>query len=164
MDLDKCLERLAGSDEHLLKPPSGIPSIPATVQLPDDVRAFYERAGGAMLFQQRDFSIEVVPAAEFVRANPIIRLCDGEYDISFDWFIIARSGRTQYVTIDCNPQRLGHCYDSFWDVHALRGDSRVIAVSFTEFLDRFLNNTDDIWYWTRDDFVPHGDAYDGIPE
>ncbi len=164
MDIEQCLERLAGSDEHLLKPPAGIPRIPETVQLPDDVRAFYERAGGAVLFQHHRFSIEVVPPAEFVRANPVIRLTDGEYDISFDWFIIAHEGGTEYVTIDCNPQRLGRCYNSRWDIHASRGNCPGIAASFTEFLDRFLNNRDDIWYWNRDDFVPDGDAYDGIPE
>jgi hypothetical protein len=80
-------------------------------------------------------------------------------DISYDWFIIGKSSE-QYITIDLNPDRLGRCYDSFWDRHGVPADCQIIAKSFTDLLQKLFDGNGDYWYWLKDDFTYIGDAYD----
>ena len=124
---------------------------------------FYERAGGAILFRDEPYDIEIVRPEDFVRGNPEILQDPAEYDISHNWFIVAKS-EPQYITIDLAPGRLGRCYDSFWETHALRGDTAIIARSFTELLVHLLKAEGQGLYWLADDFESRGDAYDGVPE
>lgn len=74
---------------------------------------------------------------------------------------MARSGAVEAISVDCSPQRLGLCYDSFWDRHGVVGDCAVLARSFTELLQRLFEARGGYWYWLRDDAPNYGDAYDG---
>ena len=65
MTNQSCLDAIAGSDEHVLPPAAGMPTLLAGVELTAGVRTFYERAGGATLYRRRDFSIDIVPSGEF---------------------------------------------------------------------------------------------------
>lgn len=163
MALDDCITFIRDSDSCILKEPSTLPEIPDGLKLPEDLRHFYEQAGGAVLFQGADHSIEIVEPVDFVRANPVIRGEPGEYDVSYNWFIVAQS-EPQYISIDLNLGRAGRCYDSFWDRHALRGDCPIISHSFTELLQRLIEGKGPCLFWLADDFVSMGDAYDDVPE
>lgn len=159
MSVRDLIDQLVSRDLCGAAPSHGFPQIPKELHLPDDVREFYELAGGAILFRGTKYPIEIVHPAEFVRANPVIAGGDFPEDISFDWFIIAKSG-DQYVTIDLHPERLGRCYDSFWDRHGVAGECAIVATSFTELLERLFEASGELWYWLREDYSPIGDAYD----
>jgi hypothetical protein len=141
---------------HVL-PPAGMPVF-AGYNLPDDVLAFYSACGGLEFYSDLAYGMDIVSPSNFTRANPVIRGCQGEGDISYDWFIVAKKGE-QYITIDLGRERFGRCYDSFWDRHALRGSSPIIALSFRELIERLINSKGEHWYWLRSDFRPYGDAY-----
>lgn len=111
------------------------------------------------MFAQQPCAITLVSPKDFVKANPVIAGVEGSGDLSADWFIVAKSGE-QYVTIDLDPNRLGRCYDSFWDRHAVAGSCPVIARSFRELVEKLIGSRGKQFFWTLPDFVSYGDAYD----
>ena len=142
-------------------PPQSVPTIRPDHKLPGDVRSFYGSCGGAVLFQHSSFPTFIVPPGGLVRANPVIVGEPCEYDISASWYIIASDGSdSQKMTIDLSEDRLGRCYDSFWDRHAVAGSSTIIARSFSEFVERSLASGGKHLYWLQEDFATYGDAYD----
>ena len=138
-------------------PQRGVPEL--SMEIPSDLAEFYHLSGGAALFRGEPYSIEIVRPTQFVRANPIIIREDGEGDISFDWFIVART-EEQYITIDLAPGRLGRCYDSFWDRHGVAGECQVVANSFESLLQQLIKSRGGYWYWLEESFHKLGDAYD----
>lgn len=64
------------------------------------------------------------------------------------------------MSIDCAAGRLGRCYDSSWDRHGVVGECTVVALSFTELLQRLLNAQGTRWYWLTSEAPAYGDAYD----
>ncbi|MCA9039663.1 MAG: hypothetical protein KDA65_04875 [Planctomycetaceae bacterium] len=151
------MEKLSQYEDCHIRPPSGRPSFVET--LPDDLDEFYHSCGGVSLFDAADYSIDIVAPNEFVRANPVIALDDGRDDISYDWYIIGKSGE-QYITIDLNEKRRGRCYDSNWDCHAVAGSCPIIAKSFTELFERLIESRGLAWFWLSENFSGLGDAYD----
>ncbi|MHC5354591.1 SMI1/KNR4 family protein [Myroides sp. LJL115] len=121
---------------------------------------YLQNYSSIVLFQNTEYSIKIVGADEFTRANPVIVGEDVEDDISYNWYIIAHDNNSQYISIDLTKDRLGYCYDSFWDRHGLVGEQPIIAKSFTELLKRLYNSKGKSWYWTESDFSFYGDAYD----
>lgn len=143
--------------------PNGLPIIDEDKHvLPNDLREFYSLCGGLVLFENEKYPIYLVPPDKFVLANPIIvgEVC--EEDISSNWYIICNDGTDEYLTIDLHEDRLGKCYDSFFDRHGLVGESQIIATSFTDLLERLVQNKGKYLYWLKSDFVSLGDAYDEI--
>lgn len=121
---------------------------------------FYGLCGGVVLFKSASYSTAIVSPREIVPANPAIIGKQIDDDISSSWYILADDLNGDYFTIDLSRERLGRCYDSFWDSHAQVSDCKVIAVSFTDFLSRMLNNAGRHWYFLQPEFVSLGDAYD----
>jgi antitoxin YokJ len=159
MTIAELIESASREPRCVVLPGVGQPKIPEGVRLPADLSAFYGMCGGIELFHTDNYGIRIVSASEFIRANPVIVGDDCADDISYDWFIIARA-HEQYVTIDTNPQRLGRCYDSFWDRHGVPGECPVIAMSFLELFESLLRSRGAYWYWLQNDFQGKGDAYD----
>jgi antitoxin YokJ len=161
--IEHLITRIQLDERCALLPVAGHPAVAPKHTLPTDVRAFYDRCGGAILFGEF-WQIRVVPPTEFVRANPVIvgELC--EDDISSDWYIFGRQGdgSTQLFTIDLDKTRQGRCYDSFWDSYGLIGSTPIIAVSFTDFIERALWGQGDEFWWKKDTFTSLGDAYDDM--
>jgi hypothetical protein len=121
---------------------------------------YLENYSGVELFSTAEYTTKVFGVEDFKRANPILVGGDVQDDISYNWFIIATAGNTQYITIDLAKERLGVCYDSFWDRHGVVGAQPIIANSFMELLQALYNNKGECPYWLKDDFQPLGDAYD----
>jgi hypothetical protein len=160
MSVLNIIQKIKATPDCKVLPPNGIPHIEDNLQLPEDVRIFYESCGGIILFEHADYRTNIVPPQEFVLANPVIVGERCEEDISSNWYIVANDGKGEYLTIDLDPSRLGRCYDSFYDRHGVVGESQIIALSFTELLERLMRNKGQYWYWLENDFISLGDAYD----
>ncbi len=81
-------------------------------------------------------------------------------DRSDYWYLLARGSSGEGISIDLHPDRLGRCYDSFWDRHGLAGSCPVIALSFLDLLTRLMDSGGAHWYWLEADFGSLGDAYE----
>lgn len=68
--------------------------------------------------------------------------------------------KNNYITIDLEKERLGRCYDSFWDRHGVVGECAVIAQTFTELVSQLYSNQGKSLFWLDDKFNYLGDAYD----
>jgi len=99
------------SDCNLLSP-DGLPAVRDPHILPSDLRAFYAVCGGAVLFKNAVFPMEIVTPKQFTLANPVIfarvnkeHLTRIEDDISWSWYIIGCGLNSQYITIDLSLER-----------------------------------------------------------
>lgn len=165
MSIKEILQKINETEYCKFYPPQGLPeNIEQGDVLPKDLLEFYTICGGVELFTNVDFGVSIVPSDKFVLANPIIVGEKCEYDISSHWYIFGDLGSGNYLSIDLHPDRLGKCYDSHWDSHGVVGSSTVVAISFTDLLNRILvsKGEGESWYWYSDDFESLGDAYDGI--
>ncbi len=145
-------------------PPRGRPAVRAGDVLPDDVGRFYDRCGGAIIRVGHPYGLELRRSDQLLQSNPLLVQDDLPGDISEHWYVIANGvgSGIDLISIDLHPARLGRCYDSFWDVHASPGNCAVVAVSFTDLLDRAMRSHADVWWWTENDFEGLGDAYDDV--
>jgi hypothetical protein len=164
MVLEQLIKKIKTIPDCVVYPPNGLPDIEEKYQLPDDIKEFYHLCGGVCLYINGECTANIVPSNEFIPANPVIVGERCEDDITSNWYIIANDGNGDYLTIDLKEERLGRCYDSFWDRHGIVGECPIIANSFIELLEHLIDNKGQYWYWLRDDFETYGDAYDGIIE
>lgn len=161
MGIKDVLTQIAATANCRILPVADWPTISQHHALPEDLREFYSLCGGATLFESATFRTIVSTPEQVVLANPIIVGELYEDDISSTWYIITSDGSDgRKMTIDLSSERLGRCYDSFWDRHAVVGSSVIIALSFTEFLHRSLAYGGDGYYWWSEAFNSYGDAYD----
>ncbi|MFG6487199.1 SMI1/KNR4 family protein [Roseateles sp. BYS78W] len=158
--IQRLLEAVSELQGCTVLPSRGQPFVSRELALPDDLKAFYERCGGLRLFEQSPCPFEILGPDEFEPANLAILGLGLQQDISDDWYLLARSGSQQSVSIDLHPSRLGHCYDSFWDRHAVAGSSTVIALSFSKLLQQTVAFAGRGLYWLEPGFKDLGDAYD----
>lgn len=159
-EIQRILEQIRRTPRCAVAPRSQLPVVREEDRLPDDLLEFYTLCGGVRLFEDRDYSIRIVDPGEIVRSNPEIVGFECPEDISDSWYIVARGGREEAISVDCNPKRLGRCYDSFWDRHGVPGACVIVALSFTELLARLLDNQGGYWYWLVDGGPGYGDAYE----
>lgn len=166
MDMASLVVRIQRTPRCRVYPPDGLPTIKSEHVLPDDLISFYKLCGGADLFEpeRNTYGILIVPPRKLVLANPVImeglseeELATTSDDVSWSWYIIGEAANSQYITIDLSRERLGRCYDSFWEVHP--GNSPIIASTFTDLLVHLLENRGEHFYWLRQDFNPLGDAH-----
>lgn len=160
-ELQRILDQIARTADCKVAPPRGQPILRKSDRLPDDLTEFYRLCGGVNLFEHSTYPIRIVGPEELVRSNPEIVGTDCPYDISDSWYIVTRGGREEALSIDCSGDRLGRCYDSFWDRHGVAGDCRIVALSFTELMRRLFESRGGYWYWLADGGPGYGDAYDG---
>lgn len=162
MDILKTLEKIKKTSNCIVHSPCGMPILGEKVVLPDDLRLFYENCGGISFFTDKKYGFTIVSPKEMVLANPIIvgELC--EEDISSKWYIVCKDMEGNYITMDLAIERLGRCYDSFWDRHGVVGECAVVANNFTELLINLYNNKGKSLYWLDKSFKYLGDAYDKI--
>lgn len=165
--LSNLLDSIRQTPDCEITQPDGLPEIHSNHVLSEDVIEFYTLCGSISLFRSSAYSIEIYPPQRLILANPVIfigvnenELRASKNDISWSWYIVAQGENNQFITIDFAPERLGRCYDSFWDTHAMPGSSQIIARSFTELLVKLFAGAGNHWYWLQQDFYSIGDAYD----
>jgi len=159
--LEELLESIRATPACHLLPSAGRPRIREDV-LPDDLVEFYDRCGGAVLFAESDYRLDVSQPSVLTPSNIEILGEAATGDISDHWYIIARSRHDQKFSIDLHRARLGRCYDSFWDRHGIVGSCPVVAESFTDLLGRALAARGGYWWWLEEGWASLGDAYDKI--
>lgn len=165
MSIKELIEKIKVMSDCKVYQPMGLPELEDDRhKLPEDVVEFYENCGGMSLFISEGYVANIVEPNEFKLANPIIvgELC--EDDITSEWYVIVNDGNGDYLTIDLSNNRIGRCYDSYWDRHGVVGECPIIAKTFTELLERLILNEGKRWYWLREDFISMGDAYDNVDE
>ncbi len=162
MEILELIDKIRNTPDCIVHSPCGLPIINNKNELPDDLKMFYENCGGITFFSNREYVFTIVSPEEFVLANPVIigELC--EEDISSEWYIICKDTECNYITIDLAKQRIGRCYDSFWDRHGVAGECAIIATTFTELISRLFRNRGQSLFWLERDFVYIGDAYDEV--
>jgi hypothetical protein len=127
---------------------------PAVPDLPHDLARFIARCGGVVT------PADVSVGSRVVQAQQLLGLGD-DNDRSAPWFVIAEdddSSTALRAVIDLDPQRLGRVYDGFWDRLGVAGSMPVIALSFSDLLERLVLSGGEP-YWADDD-LELGDAYD----
>jgi hypothetical protein len=128
---------------------------PALAGAPHDVARFLERCGGVVTGAGITVGSRVLPAQE-----AIIGERDDD-DRSAHWFVIAEdddSSTALRAVIDLDPRSLGRVYDGFWDRFGVAGSMPVIALGFTDLLERLVQSSGEP-YWIDED-LGLGDAYD----
>ena len=90
--------------------------------------------------------MEIVGPDKFVPSNIDILGERHPEDISIDWYIIAKAGPEQAISIDLNRERLGRCYDSFREIHAVSRSSGIVATSFVDLVVGIYRNSDQYWF------------------
>ena len=160
--MEALIERIRSTPGCSVLPPAGPPSVGSGHDLPADLAEFYRLCGGAELFRQALFPVRISTPREFLPSNQVILGERFEDDISDSWHIIAHGGGDEYISIDLDPRRSGRCYDSFHDVHGVAGSDPVIALSFTDLVERLVAAQGGHWYWLEPEFSGLGDAYDEV--
>lgn len=157
--LKRLVEELRGNRDCSVEPARGQPVVDDGMLVPEDLREFYGRCGGVQLFPAREYPFRIVGPHEVCRANPEVAGVSYSGDISDSWYIVGRGGREEAISIDCDPLRIGRCYDSFWDRHGVAGDCAIVAMSFLELLRRLVDAGGGHWFWLGADAPRYGDAY-----
>lgn len=160
-DIAKIIDTIAGAPGCSVSPPCGMPSLPEGTSLPEDVRGFYEGAGGAVLFSEHVVAgpIRILGPGEVRRIDQVIigePFASGPFAW---WFAIVEVGDRSYIAIDLSPEHVGLCYDAFRETFARPGYMNVIASSFSDLLSRLLAHKDDSTYWLQDGFTPLGEGF-----
>ena len=127
----------------------------ASAAAPHDLARFLGRCGGVVTHADVTIGARVVPAQEAIFGER------DDDDRSAHWFVIAEddvSSTALRAVIDLAPRRLGRVYDGFWDRFGVAGSMPVIALSFSDLLERLVESSGEP-YWADDD-LGLGDAYD----
>lgn len=160
MNIDRLIRDIGADPDCEVRPPSGLPSVTGGHRLPADLSRFYELCGGVALFGEGPYGYEILEPGRVAEANIVIVGEQFEDDISQSWYTIAHDYNGDYLTIDLAPERIGRCYDSFHETHAVRGCTPIIARSFAELLQNIFVNRGGYPYWLAEGFLGLGDAYD----
>jgi antitoxin YokJ len=157
------IEQISRDEQCRLLPPDGSARVclEAGERIPVDLENFYSVAGGALLFPDEQFGFKVFGPNELLRANPVLLASSYdqnrdayEKDRSHHWFLIAAGIKMDQlkISIDLSSERLGRCYDSFWDVHGT-GNSKIVARSFSELLELLYQSKGRSIHWDSDEFT-----------
>jgi hypothetical protein len=159
---DEVIAELQSRADCRFRPATGLPLIPPDLRLPPDLVAFYERFGEARLFSHdgSDPHCHLLPPDEFVQVGEAIMGEATTAGIERSWYALAHVQDGNYLGIDLLPTRLGRCYDCFHETYGDPGYCKVIALSFTEVLNRLVEAGDRA-FWLDEDFRGYGDAYEG---
>ena len=159
------LKKIEKTSDCEALPPKRVPNVSSDLCIPSDLIEFYTLCGGVKCYKHSNYTMDIVSPENFVLANPQI-LPDNwkEYvdnnDRSNYWYVIATADSELSISIDLNKDRIGRCYGSFWQVHAVPSDSAIVALSFTDLIENIFTNKGGYWFWLQDEFKSLGDAYD----
>lgn len=173
------IEKMRRTSDCVVHPPSGPPDVRTGHVLPEDLCEFYALCDGftwsLRIADLLHDEFTLLPARQVVLANPVVmatpeaellKMCAEHRDISWDWYVIARDGNGDYMSIDLHPRRLGRCYDSFHETHANPGLTAILGFSFSQFLERIIAHIESTrttnWNWVAGGLgtMSLGDAYD----
>jgi hypothetical protein len=156
--INDILNELHSRSDCVFRPATRLPSLPERLQLPPDVAEFYSRFSEARLFgDPLDPRYHILPPEEFAQIGMAIYGQPTSEPLQRSWFALAHVQDGNYIAIDCDPARLGYCYDAFHETIHLLAHCRIICRSFTELMSRAADAGDDAW-WLGDRFETYGYA------
>lgn len=156
--LDDILNELQTRDDCNFRPATRLPALPDGLHLPPDLAAFYSRFSEAKLFgHPSDPRYHIPPPEKFVQIGIAIYGQPTSEPAQRSWFALAHVQDGNYIAIDCSQSWLGYCYDAFHETIDLLDYCEVIALSFTEFMNRAAKAGDEAW-WLGDRFETYGYA------
>ena len=134
---------------------------------PDDIKTFYQRYDTVKLFvgEHGDTLYRFVPVEEIHPTRIDVFGEDTDEWGPSTWLTVCDVQDGNYVAIDV-ASKDGEYYnyiDCFHETFAIPGQSRVVARSFTELLDRALRGGDN-QYWLQEGFIGYGDGRPLTPE
>lgn len=145
-DLDSVLAEIATRRDCRLLPPVGQAQVPAGLLVPPDLWRFHDRCGGAVLFMGAEFTWHVSGPSRLVPASPRLLTPQVAAEVAVEYpedltngcYVIADSGdessTVPHIVVDLHPDRVGRCYDAFWQTYGLVGEMPIVALTITEFL------------------------------
>jgi len=170
--MKKLLEKMKNSPYVYWHPKENLPNIQKHHKLLPGLIEIYQCCNGFDLFDSGDYhfpiffskSEEFIPFNDFYYEKEMLEEAKEEEDyetwISHDWYVLADIDNGNRIAIDLNPARYGYCYLANWETYHMEGYMPIIAKSVQEFIERCLENEDDYFYWEKEDFKSHGDAFD----
>lgn len=158
--IERLVERIKSRRGCNIYPSINAQSNSNSPNLPADLVEFYNSYERINVAPNSDYPLFISAISELIPSNEAIIDEDIQDDITAHWRILAKGRANEYISIDLSPDRLGFCYDSFADRHGIAGSCPIIAKSFTEFLERTLNQSGARHFWLERHFASYGDAYD----
>lgn len=159
VDIVALINEIRRHPDCVVLPPDGLPTLQSDHVLPADLRYFYEVTGGATLFDNAQSPHIILPPAQFELTSLAVLGDVFDDDISASWYALVFDGNGDYLSIDLHPERLGRCYDTFHETFASPGSTPIVATSFTDLLERLLQDEGRYRFWLEEKFQPLGDAY-----
>lgn len=159
--LEVIIAELQTRQDCRFRPATRLPQLPQELSLPVDLLSFYERFSEARLFdpEGNDPACHLLPPEEFVQISHAILGETTTSGIERTWYALAHVRDGNYLAIDLSPERHGLCYDCFHETYGMAGYCKVIALSFTELLNRVASASGRA-FWLDEQFPGYGDAYD----
>ena len=161
-DLRDLLDAIEKTPGCAVLPPAGQPSLRPGCSLPPDLQEFYDLAGGVTLFNVGGWANRIVAPKRFVQADEVLYGKNENGLPEGAWYAIADVQDGNYLLIDLHPSRAGRCYDAFHETYREPGYMKVVALSFTEMLERLYRHGSNQSYWLEEHFISPGDAYNPI--
>jgi cell wall assembly regulator SMI1 len=153
-DIRTILTIFRGSDRVVVHPPAGQPQWTSGVVPPSEVTEFYEICGGVEFLDSvhkkyADYRI-VKPSKVTDIGTATCLEAAAEPPLS-EWFAIGEDDNGEHAAVDLNPHRSGQCYDVFHETYFDPASARIVAGTFSEFLQRLFERGKS--YWFDDGFV-----------
>ncbi|MDX1944353.1 MAG: SMI1/KNR4 family protein [Pirellulaceae bacterium] len=157
---DEIIAVLQSRADCHFRPATSLPLVPSDLRLPPDVVSFYQRFGEGRLFTEDgdDPPCHLLPPDKFVQVGLAMLGEATTTGVERSWYALADVRDGNFLAIDLLPTQLGRVYDCFHETYGEPGYCNVIALSFTELLNR-LADAEGQPYWLDEDFGGYGDAY-----
>jgi len=158
--IKELIDILKNRNDCVVEPPGGLPVLADDLSLPADLVEFYELTGGVTIGDGSEGSpiqvlgpaverLDVTVAGEVFESGPF------KY-----WFALADVDDGNYLAIDLHPEHCGKCYDTFHETFPFPGYVNIIASSFTDLLNRLVQQPMEAgYYWLDQSFESEGDAF-----
>jgi hypothetical protein len=153
--IETLVSRISKEADCTLYSKSSTVALPADRHLPDDLCEFFDLSSGCHLFEKSQYGLKI-SAENFVRANDFIPgrisndiqlVLESALPMTWEWYLLGEGPDLQFVVMDLHPARLGFCYDAFHDLYP--NHCELVATSFGEFLEKWIDNKADELYWTK---------------
>lgn len=143
MEIKLLLNQLYNTNTNDFTPPGKLPALKKGISLPEDLKQFYQKTGGGILFKDSLFPLTILSPKEFGPRETFFHISDFEKKLNPNWYILATLSQVEYICIDLDPISKGTCYDCFVsDTFGIIGQPIPIADSFTEFLEKLIGHTE----------------------
>ncbi len=147
--IDLLFQRMQTSPRCRLLPSVGQPNLPIHFSLPPEVVRFYELCGGVEFLEKdhaRRGRYRIVAPHEVVDIG-MAAVEDSDQEPPLDgWFVVGCDDNSEHAVVDLNPMGYGRCYDVFHETFSNPVYSRIVALSFAEFVERLFVRGRSYWF------------------